>query len=215
MAQVVDPDAAPAETPEALAARGRELVAANDLEAAIENFGRVLELQCAARAARRPPPLSSLAHTPRRPARRVTAHGEEHINCAPAYVEYARTLLLKAQMAADPLGSSVPGAVPVGSSDGAGKAPGGPSGSAAEEEGEDGEEGEGEGEDGEGDDLQVAFECFEVARIMYEKARLPARRPCATGSAPTAARGVPAGAGHARAGARRGARVPGRGPDGE
>ena len=63
MAQVVDPDAAPAETPEALAARGRELVAANDLEAAIENFGRILELQCAARAARRPPPLSSLAHT--------------------------------------------------------------------------------------------------------------------------------------------------------
>ena len=121
-------------------------------------------------------------------------HGDGHVDCAEAYVEYAKALLEKVQVESVPFGSAGP--KPEAKSAPAGEGEAGPSSGTAEDaaagdeatgEGEgggDGEEGGGDaeegggdddGEEGEGeagdeaDDLELAFQCFEVARLAYEK----------------------------------------------
>ena len=77
---------------------------------------------------------------------------------------YAQALLSKAQAEGDPFG----GAAPVKKAD-ENSAPA--DGGGEDDDGdEDGEQGEGEGEEAESDDLELSFQCFEVARIIYEKA---------------------------------------------
>ena len=112
-------------------------------------------------------------------------HGEEDGNCAEAYVEYAKALLKKVQNEASPFGSAgpKPEAKPAPAGDGeagpsSGTAEDAAAGAEATGEGEGGgdeeggdddeEEGEGEASD-EADDLELAFQCFEVARLAYEK----------------------------------------------
>lgn len=99
---------------------------------------------------------------------KIAAHGERAIECGPAYVEYARALLAKSQAESDPLGGAIKredaGAQPSGA---------GTSSGAADEDADDAEEGGEEGgEEGEaeGDDLELAFQCLEVARLIYEEA---------------------------------------------
>jgi hypothetical protein len=94
----------------------------------------------------------------------IAAHGEHHIECAPAYVEYAVALLRKAQAEGDPFG----GAAPIqkeGEGEGSSSAPA--DDDEDDEDGDENEEGEGEAES---DDLELSFQCFEVARLIYEKA---------------------------------------------
>jgi hypothetical protein len=128
---------------------------------------------------------------------KIAAHGERAIECGPAYVEYARALLAKSQAESDPLGGAIKredaGAQPSGA---------GTSSGAADEDADDAEEGGEEGgEEGEaeGDDLELAFQCLEVARLIYEEVRTPRpslthalsgplRRPCrSTAGAPARA----------------------------
>ena len=126
---------------------------------------------------------------PRR-ARRIGVHGDQHTECAPAYCEYAKALLRKVQAESSPFGSAGPKPEPKATGDAAagssssegaaaaataaapdeGEACDDDEGGAGEAAGEEGEgEGEGEGEE-EADDLELAFQCFEVARLAYEKA---------------------------------------------
>ena len=114
-------------------------------------------------------------------------HGDEHSDCAGAYAEYAKALLRKVQSEGDPFGSAGP--KPEAKSAPTGEGEAGPSSGTAEDaaagdeatgEGEgggdeeeggdddDAEEGDGEASD-EADDLELAFQCFEVARLAYEK----------------------------------------------
>ena len=112
-------------------------------------------------------------------------HGDQHSECAQAYCEYAKALLRKVQAESSPFGSAGPkpeakatGEAGSSSADGAAAAAAAPDegdacddddeGGAGEAGGEEGE-GEGEGEE-EADDLELAFQCFEVARLAYEKA---------------------------------------------
>ena len=83
----------------------------------------------------------------------IAAHGERGLECAPAYCAYARALLCKAQAESDPFG----GAMKKEKEEGGGSA----------EDDDDDEEGEGEEES---DDLELAFQCLEVARLIYENA---------------------------------------------
>ena len=103
---------------------------------------------------------------------RIAEHGEHHLLSAPAYFEYARALLRKAQSENDLMGGAL-------SKEKQAQAEGGPSDAQPagdDDDDDDDEEGEGGAEgEGEGDDLELAFQCFEVARLIYEKAR--ARRP--------------------------------------
>jgi hypothetical protein len=115
---------------------------------------------------------------------RISAHGEQDLACAPAYTEYARALLRKAQAEGDPFGGALSKkgeAKPQagGSGVGASSSSDQGAGATADDEGDavddddadagGGGDGEGEGEE-ESDDLELAFQCFEVARIIYEKA---------------------------------------------
>lgn len=110
---------------------------------------------------------------------RITEHGEHSIECAPTYVEYAKALLRKAQAEGDPFGGAL-------SKDKAQDPAAGSSADAADEDAAEGEEGE-EGEEGdespESDDLELSFQCFEVARLIYEKVRalFPKALPTARG----------------------------------
>ena len=120
---------------------------------------------------------------------KIAEHGENHLLAAPAYVEYARALLHKAQSEDDPLGGALKKDKEAGGGGGGGASSGGSAGAgsssdanAAEganadepaddaEEDEEDEGGEADGEEGEeADDLELAFQCFEVARLIYEKA---------------------------------------------
>lgn len=96
--------------------------------------------------------------------RRIAEHGEHHVDCAPAYAEYATALLHKAQAEGDPFGAAAPI-----KKEGEGE---GGSAAAGTEDGDEDEDDENEnGEDeGESDDLELSFQCFEVARLIYEKA---------------------------------------------
>ncbi|EOD32623.1 hypothetical protein EMIHUDRAFT_456009 [Emiliania huxleyi CCMP1516] len=159
---------------DALSQQGRDALAAGDLDAAIELFAQVLEQR-----------------------RAVEAHGEKAVECAPAYVEYGKALLRKAQAADDPFGSNVPKETPVGvnpaaAAGGAGGEGGGAGGAGGEGGGEGGGKGGGEGDDGgdggegdadyeegeeggegdeeEADDLELAFQCLEMARLALEQA---------------------------------------------
>lgn len=102
---------------------------------------------------------------------KIAAHGERAIEVAPAYVEYARVLLAKSQAESDPLGGAIKRedteAVP-GTSGGSGSAQTGDKEDDQEADEEDGEEGE---EAAESDDLELAFQCLEVARLIYEEVR--------------------------------------------
>ena len=93
-------------------------------------------------------------------SRRIVEHGEHGIAVAPTYVEYARALLAKAQAEGDPFGGAL-------SSD-KDKAGGGQDASAAEEGGDDDEDADEDEEEAEADDLELSFQCFEVARMIYE-----------------------------------------------
>ena len=123
-------------------------------------------------------------------------HGDGHVDCADAYFEYANALFEKVKSEGDPFGSAGPKPevkpAPAGEGEAgpsAGEGTAGPSsgtvedsaagdeatgegeGGGDQEEGggdDDGEEGEGEAGD-EADDLELAFQCFEVARLAYEK----------------------------------------------
>jgi hypothetical protein len=112
---------------------------------------------------------------------RISKHTDKHIECAPAYLEYGRALLRKAQQADDPFGSKLPRedaakeAKPAGeggASD-AGEKPGASAeGDEGFDDGVEGEEGEEDaGEEAEADDLELAFQCLEMARLIYEKVR--------------------------------------------
>ena len=99
--------------------------------------------------------------------------GEHDITVAPLYVLYAKALLRKAQAESDPFGGGL-------KEKGVEKDAGGSGAAAADDEDveEGGEEGEGgEGEEGEGgeeaDDLELAYQCFEVGRVLYEKVLPP------------------------------------------
>ena len=93
---------------------------------------------------------------------RIAAHGEHHLECAPAYVEYACALLRKAQAEGDPFGGKI-------GKDKEAKPEGG-AGAQIDEDDDDEEEGDAEGgEESEAEDLELAFQCFEVARLIYEK----------------------------------------------
>ena len=113
-------------------------------------------------------------------------HGDGHIDCADAYVEYANALFEKVKSEGDPFGSAGPkpeakpapaGEGEAGPSAGTGgdsaagdEATGEGDGGGDQEEGGDDDAEEGEGEAGdEADDLELAFQCFEVARLAYEK----------------------------------------------
>ena len=129
----------------------------------------------------------------------IARHGEHHLVCAPVYVEYAKALLRKAQAEGNPFGTSVcgkKGEDPSSSSD-AGAYPGdsgadaqhtaaaGDEGEDASDEGQETEEAQradgGKGgeesddaeeagdDEPEADDLELSFQCFEVARSIYEK----------------------------------------------
>ena len=90
---------------------------------------------------------------------KIAAHGERGLECAPAYVEYARALLRKAQSESDPFGGALKKEdEPSG---------GGPSADDSDDADEDDEEG---GDEPESDDLELSFQCFEVARLIYEEA---------------------------------------------
>jgi len=118
-------------------------------------------------------------------------------------VEYGKALLRKAQAADDPFGSKVPKETPVGvnpaaAAGGAGGEGGGAGGAGGEGGGEGGGKGGGEGDDGgdggegdadyeegeeggegdeeEADDLELAFQCLEMARLALEQAPGRARR---------------------------------------
>lgn len=111
----------------------------------------------------------------------IEEHNEHHIKCAPAYMEYAKALLHKAQLESDPFGGAIKkeeasSAPAQESSTGCAATSSGDA--AAEEaepergEGEEGEEGEdanAEDEEEAADDLELAFQCFEVVRLIYEK----------------------------------------------
>lgn len=84
------------------------------------------------------------------------------MKCAPHYVEYARALLTKAQAEGDPFG----GALSNKEKETELQQDAGSSVADDDEEGEDGVEA-----DEAGDDLELAFQCFEVARLIYEKVR--------------------------------------------
>ena len=94
----------------------------------------------------------------------IAAHGEKHLKCAPAYVDYARALLAKAQSEGDLMG----GALKKPEDEEGGAAASG--GAADDDDGEDGEGEEGEEGEPESDDLELSFQCFEVARLIYEEA---------------------------------------------
>ena len=113
-------------------------------------------------------------------------HGDGHIDCADAYVEYANALFEKVKSEGDPFGSAGPkpeakpapaGEGEAGPSAGTGEdsaagdeATGEGDGGGDQEEGGDDDAEEGDGEAGdEADDLELAFQCFEVARLAYEK----------------------------------------------
>lgn len=113
----------------------------------------------------------SLRLRPNRFASRVSAHHDQHIKCAPAYLEYGRALLRKAQQASDPFGSKLPregDAKAAASSGAAGAKAAGDAAVEGEECGEE-EEDEEEAEGEEADDLELAFQCLEMARLIYEK----------------------------------------------
>ena len=99
---------------------------------------------------------------------KIAEHGEHSIEVAPTYVDYASALLRKAQAEGDPFGSALPGKKE-------GEAP--PADEAVDDDDDDAEGG-GEGEDAaegeegtaeESDDLELSFQCLEVARLIYEK----------------------------------------------
>ena len=122
-------------------------------------------------------------------------HGDGHVDCADAYFEYANALFEKVKSEGDPFGSAgpKPEAKPAPAGEGeagpsAGEGTAGPSsgtvedsaagdeatgegeGGGDQEEGGDDDAEEGDGEAGdEADDLELAFQCFEVARLAYEK----------------------------------------------
>ena len=111
----------------------------------------------------------------------MTKHGEHGAECAQSYVEYGRALLRKVQTQDDPFGSKLPGrndkqptaAGGGGSSSKEGE--GGADADAADAATNDADEpahDEGEGEE-ESDDLELAFQVLEVARLIYEKQPTP------------------------------------------
>ena len=124
---------------------------------------------------------------------RVAKYHDKHIECAPAWVEYGRALLRKAQQADDPFGSKLPceggaqdAAKPAVAMDGADekeveiedddeKEPSADQEAAATtaEGGDDGADAEGEEEEAgeEADDLELAFQSLEMARLIYEQVR--------------------------------------------
>lgn len=125
---------------------------------------------------------------------RISEHHEKHIECAPAYLEYGRALLRKAQQADDPFGSKLPReeapkhAEPAGEAETseAGEKPDACAGAEqndGSDDGAEGEEGEEEaGEEAEADDLELAFQCLEMARLIYEAVRPSSRLPPSTDS---------------------------------
>jgi hypothetical protein len=128
---------------------------------------------------------------------RISKHHEKHIECAPSYLAYGRALLRKAQQADDPFGSKLPReggprhAKPAGE-DGAAEAgekadaPAGAEQDEGSDDGAEGEDGEDEaGEEAEADDLELAFQCLEMARLIYEGVRSSSSLP------PTASRSMP------------------------
>mmetsp|Transcript_26523 Transcript_26523/g.85721 ORF Transcript_26523/g.85721 Transcript_26523/m.85721 type:complete len:361 (-) Transcript_26523:212-1294(-) len=140
-----------------LTAQAHATFEAGDIDSAIELFARALEEQ-------------------------ISEHHEKHIECAPAYLEYGRALLRKAQQADDPFGSKLPReeapkhAEPAGEAETseAGEKPDACAGAEqndGSDDGAEGEEGEEEaGEEAEADDLELAFQCLEMARLIYEAA---------------------------------------------
>mmetsp|Transcript_11195 Transcript_11195/g.18753 ORF Transcript_11195/g.18753 Transcript_11195/m.18753 type:complete len:393 (+) Transcript_11195:23-1201(+) len=142
----------------AILVRARQFQQKGDIDAAIEEFARALEL-------------------------RNSEFGEHHIECAPVYVEYARALLHKAQLADDPFGCKLPDkskgdseqSIVTGASGASTSEAGGhqadDDGNEEEDEGAQGEdEGEEDGDNAEeADDLELAFQCLELARLIYEK----------------------------------------------
>ena len=132
-------------TVEEAAAAARAFLAASDFEGAVVARAQALELV-------------------------MEAEGEGSLPAAHAHAEYATALLRKVQAEADPLGAGFKKKDEGGGGGGGGgggSSEAGPSAPAAEAE-DVGEEGDGEEEDG--DDLQIAFECFEIARLAYEAA---------------------------------------------
>ena len=98
---------------------------------------------------------------------KIAVHGERALECAPAYVEYAAALLRKAQAESDPFGSALqPEDSTTGNgNDRLGSATAARTGIDIDEESE-----EGEPDDiPENDDLELAFQCFEVARLIFEQ----------------------------------------------
>lgn len=134
------------EEAEASLSRARQLLASGSVSEAIELFACALE---------------SI----------IAEYGEHHIKCASVYVDYAKALLVKAQTEGDPFGNGV--------CQKEAEASGSPSKAKSQaaqdeedvgDEGEEGEEGEeGDEADEEADDLELSFQCFEVARLIYEK----------------------------------------------
>ena len=183
-----------ASTPEPLvladqkAVEARKLIAEGSFDPAIELLATALELRCMP-ALSRPGPhthYSVLVLTRTPPFCSIGVHGDEHSDCAGAYAEYAKALLRKVQSEGDPFGSAGP--KPEAKSAPASEGEAGPSSVTAEDAaagdeaagegeggGDDEEEGgddddaeEGEASD-EADDLELAFQCFEVARLAYEE----------------------------------------------
>jgi hypothetical protein len=99
---------------------------------------------------------------------RIQEHGEHSILVAPIYVDYAKALLAKAQADGDPFGGALSSDKDKADNAGGSSAP-----DAADSEDEDDAEGEEGDEDAaaESDDLELSFQCFEVARLIYENVR--------------------------------------------
>ncbi|KAJ1626386.1 hypothetical protein T492DRAFT_1032925 [Pavlovales sp. CCMP2436] len=155
----VDPPLVLPDTVDGCAARGRELLKGGKMDDAIACLSKALELS-------------------------VTKHGPLAEQCAESYYAYASVLLEKAQSESDPFGDVVrkiedpgegdkdtegedcaePAAKPAPAAGGAGGSGAGLSG--GDEESDD--EGE-EGAEAAVDDLQVAWECFETARLLFAK----------------------------------------------
>jgi nuclear autoantigenic sperm protein len=148
-------DPALPDTVEECTARGKELIREGNNDLAIACLCKALELS-------------------------VAKHGSMAPCCADAYYAYAEVLLLKAQGENDPFGDAVqklededvededvdsdedaPPKVKAAGSSGAG--------GSAQPDGDNSEGEEGEGEDGAVDDLRLAWECFETARLLYAK----------------------------------------------
>jgi hypothetical protein len=94
---------------------------------------------------------------------KIAEHGEHSVQAAPAYVAYAKALLQKAQLEGDPFGGALKKEEDA--------APADEDEDAAEDEAVD-SDGEGDAADGPGDesdDLELSFQCLEVARLVYEK----------------------------------------------